>query len=76
MDTTDKRPVLFHESEVFEDDDDRRRMPINQTLTFVDHAGVRVVFHWHEPLFRFALSDRLTLRYVSVQLRFSFGSES
>lgn len=69
MDTTDKRPVLFHESEVFEDDDDRRRMPINRTLSFVDHAGVRVVFHWHEPLFRFALSDRLTLRYVSVQLR-------
>ena len=27
------------------------------------------MFHWHEPLFRFALSDRLTLRYVSVQLR-------
>ena len=69
MGTTGETLSLFHESEVFEDQGDRRRMAINQTLSFVDHAGVRTVFHWHEPLYRFHLSDTLTQRYVSVSVR-------
>ena len=28
-----------------------------------------MVFYWHEPIFRFPLSDTLTLRYIAVHLR-------
>jgi hypothetical protein len=35
----------------------------------VDEAGVRVIFLWHEPLFRFSLSDSLSLRQAAVYLR-------
>jgi hypothetical protein len=45
------------------------RTVINRTLYFVDRAGVRVVFRWHEPLYRFALSDELSMRFVAVHLR-------
>ncbi len=45
------------------------RTVINRTLYFVDRAGVRVVFRWHEPLYRFALSDKLSMRFVAVHLR-------
>ena len=69
MSTIDRTPVLFNESEILEDGDDCRRRAINRVLSFVDEAGVRVVFNWHEPLFRFTLSDTLTLRYVAVHLR-------
>jgi len=69
MSTIDNTPVLFDESEILGDGDDRRRKAINRILSFVDQAGVRVVFNWHEPLFRFSLSDTLTLRYVAVHLR-------
>ena len=69
MSTNNRTPVLFDENEIFDEGDDRRRTAINRTLSFVDQAGVRVVLHWHEPLFRFALSDTLTLRYVAVHLR-------
>jgi len=71
MSTIDRTPVLFNESELLEDGDDRRRKAINRVLSFVDQAGVRVVFNWYEPLFRFSLSDTLTLRYVAVHLRTS-----
>ena len=71
MSTIDTTPVLFNESELLEDGDDRRRKAINRVLSFVDQAGVRVVFNWYEPLFRFSLSDALTLRYVAVHLRTS-----
>ena len=69
MSTNNRTHVLFDENEIFDEGDDRRRTAINRTLSFVDQAGVRVVLHWHEPLFRFALSDTLTLRYVAVHLR-------
>ena len=60
---------LFDTSEEVEYEDDRSRIQINRTLTIVDEAGVRVFFQWQEPLFRFSLSDSLSLRYVAVQLR-------
>jgi transposase len=69
MSTSNRTPVLFDENESLDEGDDRKRTAINRTLSFVDQAGVRVVLHWHEPLFRFALSDTLTLRYVAVHLR-------
>ncbi len=60
---------LFDTSEELEQDIDRRRIRINGTLTIVDQGGVRVIFQWQEPLFRFSLSDVLSLRYAAVQLR-------
>lgn len=69
MSTSSRTTVLFDENEIIDDGDERRRTAINRALSFVDQAGVRVVLNWHEPLFRFALSDRLTLRYVAVHLR-------
>ena len=68
MSANNTTPVLFDENEIFDEGDDRRRTAINRALSFVDQAGVRVVLHWHEPLFRFALSDTLTLRYVNPRL--------
>jgi transposase len=45
------------------------RTPINESVWFVDHDGYRVVFRWHEPLYRVALSDTVHLRLVAVSLR-------
>lgn len=69
MSSRERTPVLFNESEVLDDNTDRKRTVINHALSFVDEAGIRVVFYWQEPIFRFALSDMLTLRYVAVHLR-------
>jgi hypothetical protein len=69
MHTIDNAYVLFDEFEDFEQDQGRTRTRINRNLSFVDQAGMRVVFQWQEPLFRFSLSDALSLRYAAVQLR-------
>jgi hypothetical protein len=69
MHTIDNAYVLFDEFEDFGQDQGRTRTRINPNLSFVDQAGVRVVFQWQEPLFRFSLSDALSLRYAAVQLR-------
>jgi transposase len=45
------------------------RIYINQSLWFVDQDGYRVVFRWHEPLYRVALDDTVHLRQVAVSLR-------
>jgi prepilin-type processing-associated H-X9-DG protein len=45
------------------------RTYINASVWFVDRDGYRVVFRWHEPLYRIALSDRVHLRLVAVSLR-------
>jgi len=45
------------------------RTPINESVWFVDHDGYRVVFRWHEPLYRVAISDAVHLRSVAVSLR-------
>lgn len=47
------------------------RTGINHVLSFEDRAGVRVVFYWHEAIFRFCLSDTLSLRHTAVSLRLS-----
>ena len=61
--------VLFDEAAMSEDGDRHGRTVINRTLYFVDQAGVRVIFRWHEPLYRFPVSDTLSMRYAAVQLR-------
>ena len=45
------------------------RTQINESVWFVDHDGYRVVFRWHEPLYRVALADTVHLRLVAVSLR-------
>ena len=35
----------------------------------MDRAGARVVLRWQEPLYRFAISDTLTLRFAAVLVR-------
>jgi transposase len=45
------------------------RTYINASLWFVDQDGYRVVFHWHEPLYRIALTDTVHVRQVAVSLR-------
>ena len=45
------------------------RTYINASLWFVDQDGFRVVFRWHEPLYRVALSDTVHVRQVAVSLR-------
>jgi transposase len=60
---------LFHEGSIAERDNPDGRTVINRRLYFVDRAGVRVVFLWHEPIYRFALSDTLSMRFVAVHLR-------
>jgi hypothetical protein len=62
---------LFDESEVLGCGREGTRSAINRVLSFEDRAGVRVVFYWHEPIFRFPLSDTLSLRFVAVHLRLS-----
>jgi transposase len=69
MSSVDSLPLLFDELGEGEDGGDQRRIVINRCLSFTDERDVRVVFYWHEPIFRFALSDQLTLRHVAVSLR-------
>lgn len=45
------------------------RTYINASLWFVDRDGYRVVFYHHEPLYRAALSDKMHLRLIAVNLR-------
>jgi transposase len=45
------------------------RTYVNESVWFVDHDGYRVVFRWHEPLYRVALDDTVHLRLVAVNLR-------
>ena len=42
---------------------------VNKSMWFVDQDGYRVVFRWHEPLYRVALCDEVHLRLVAVSLR-------
>lgn len=42
---------------------------LNGSVWFVDNDGYRVVFRWHEPLYRVALGDEVHLRLVAVSLR-------
>ena len=42
---------------------------VNASLWFVDSNGYRVIFHWHEPIYRVALTDEVHLRLVAVALR-------
>lgn len=42
---------------------------LNASVCFVDSDGYRVVFRWHEPLYRVALTDEVHLRLVAVALR-------
>jgi transposase len=42
---------------------------LNGSVWFVDSDGYRVVFRWHEPLYRVALRDEVHLRLVAVSLR-------
>ena len=71
MEDTEKTLGLFDESEVLGCGREGTRTAINRVLSFEDRAGVRVVFYWHEPIFRFPLSDTLSLRFVAVHLRLS-----
>jgi transposase len=41
----------------------------NASVWFVDSDGYRVVFRWHEPIYRVALTDEVHLRLVAVTLR-------
>jgi len=45
------------------------RTQINDSVWFVDRDGYGVVFRWHEPLYRVALTDAVHLREVAVNLR-------
>jgi len=42
---------------------------LNASVWFVDSDGYRVIFHWHEPIYRVALTDEVHLRLVAVALR-------
>ena len=71
MEDTERTLCLFDEKEISGCGTEGRRTGINRVLSFEDRAGVRVVFYGHEPIFRFPLSDTLSVRYVAVQLRLS-----
>jgi transposase len=45
------------------------RIYVNGSVWFVDSDGYRVIFRWHEPLYRVALTDEVHLRLVAVALR-------
>ena len=45
------------------------RVFLNASVWFVDSDGYRVVFRWHEPVYRIALDDEVHLRLVAVALR-------
>jgi len=42
---------------------------LNPSVWFVDSDGYRVIFRWHEAIYRVALSDEVHLRLVAVSLR-------
>lgn len=42
------------------------RVFLNASVWFVDSDGYRVVFRWHEPIYRIALDDEVHLRLVAV----------
>jgi len=71
MSVIENSPLLFDEAITSEKNESRQRTMVNHSLWFVDHAGVRVIFRWHEPLYRFPVSDVLMTRFVAVQLRLS-----
>ena len=48
---------------------DDERVFLNPSVWFADHDGYRVVFRYHEPLYRVALDDVVHLRLVAVSLR-------
>ncbi len=66
-----KAPALFEETRNSDVSESRERTMVNRSLSFVDDAGIRVVFRWYEPLYRFAISDVLCVRFVAVHLRLS-----
>ena len=45
------------------------RVFLNASVWFIDSDGYRVVFRWHEPIYRIALDDEVHLRLVAVALR-------
>ena len=45
------------------------RTSLNASVWFVDSDGYRVVFRWHEPIYRMALADEVHLRLIAVTLR-------
>ena len=45
------------------------RVFLNASVWFIDSDGYRVVFRWHEPMYRIALDDEVHLRLVAVALR-------
>lgn len=69
MKSRENNPLLFDEIECLGAGRDGTRTGINHMLSFEDREGVRVVFYWHEPIYRFALSDTLSLRHAAVSLR-------
>lgn len=69
MRTMENVATLFDGSEDWHDDESKFRKRINRAVSFVDCEGVRVVFGWSEPLYRFACSDNLSTRFVAVHLR-------
>lgn len=71
MKKREKTHSLFDEAECVGFGKEGTRTGINHVLSFEDRAGVRVVFYWHEPIFRFCLSDTLSLRHTAVSLRLS-----
>jgi len=71
MEILENTPLLFDESECRGCGREGTRTAINHILSFEDREGVRVVFYWHEPIYRFTLSDTLSLRHTAVSLRLS-----
>ena len=69
MSTIETATTLFDQTEASDGYESQGRTRINRTLSVVDQGGARVVFHWHEPLYRLALSDTLSLRFVAVHIR-------
>ena len=69
--TVKKTPALFEETLTSDMSESRERTMVNRSLSFIDHAGIRVVFRWYEPLYRFAIFDVLSVRFVAVHLRLS-----
>ena len=65
MNTHASAPGLLPLEEPAPDD----RTFLNASVWFVDSDGYRVVFRWHEPLYRVALADAVHLRLVAVALR-------
>jgi transposase len=76
MENMESAPLLFDESQCLGCGRAGTRTGINRVLSFEDRAGVRVVFYWHEPIFRFPVSDTLSLRHTAVSLRLgSFATQ-